>query len=308
MNFDFGNVLTRAWQIIWKHKILWIFGIFAGCSRGGDGGGDGNRYNPNNPPSFGDGRQLEQFGQQISQWLEHNLWIIAVIIAAVLFLIVLSIFLGTIGRIGLIRGTYQAETGAASLSFGTLFKESLPYFWRVFGLSLLVGLAFLVVLLPIIVIGILTAGVGILCLLPLICILIPLAWIVATLLEQAYAAIVIDNLGIFDGLRRGWEVCISNLGAIIVMALILWIGSLVLGIIIALPIIASLLPLVFGLIAGGRNPTPFIIAGLCFVAYLPLLILLNGILTAYLQSAWALTYLRLTRPKENLPISVESNA
>ena len=48
MNFDFGDVLSRAWQIIWKHKVLWIFGILAGCSRGssgfrgssGGGGGD----------------------------------------------------------------------------------------------------------------------------------------------------------------------------------------------------------------------------------------------------------------------------
>src|SRR5437773_2631742 len=28
-NFNFGEILTRAWQIIWKHKILWVFGILA---------------------------------------------------------------------------------------------------------------------------------------------------------------------------------------------------------------------------------------------------------------------------------------
>jgi hypothetical protein len=27
MNFDFGEVLSRAWQITWKHKVLWIIGI-----------------------------------------------------------------------------------------------------------------------------------------------------------------------------------------------------------------------------------------------------------------------------------------
>jgi hypothetical protein len=31
MNFNFGEVLTRAWQIIWKHKVLWVFGILASC-------------------------------------------------------------------------------------------------------------------------------------------------------------------------------------------------------------------------------------------------------------------------------------
>ena len=23
-NFNFGEVLSQAWQIIWKHKILWV--------------------------------------------------------------------------------------------------------------------------------------------------------------------------------------------------------------------------------------------------------------------------------------------
>ena len=30
MQFDFSEVLTRAWQITWKHKVLWIIGILSG--------------------------------------------------------------------------------------------------------------------------------------------------------------------------------------------------------------------------------------------------------------------------------------
>ncbi len=41
MNFNFSEVLTRAWQIIWKHKVLWIFGILAGCGQGGGGSSGG---------------------------------------------------------------------------------------------------------------------------------------------------------------------------------------------------------------------------------------------------------------------------
>jgi len=45
MNFNFGEVLTRAWQITWKYKVLWIFGILAGCTNGGGGGGGGGGGN-----------------------------------------------------------------------------------------------------------------------------------------------------------------------------------------------------------------------------------------------------------------------
>ena len=40
-NFNFGEVLTRAWQNIWKHKVLWIFGILASCARGSGGSSGG---------------------------------------------------------------------------------------------------------------------------------------------------------------------------------------------------------------------------------------------------------------------------
>ena len=34
MNFDFGGTLRRAWQITWKHKILWLFGLLSALAGG----------------------------------------------------------------------------------------------------------------------------------------------------------------------------------------------------------------------------------------------------------------------------------
>ena len=53
-NFNFGEVLTRAWQIIWKHKVLWIFGILASCARGGGGGSSGGGGNSGYQTGSGD--------------------------------------------------------------------------------------------------------------------------------------------------------------------------------------------------------------------------------------------------------------
>jgi len=36
---DFGYVLKRAWGIIWKFKVLWIFGILAGCGQAASSSG-----------------------------------------------------------------------------------------------------------------------------------------------------------------------------------------------------------------------------------------------------------------------------
>ncbi|HET9589097.1 MAG TPA: hypothetical protein VFO91_09945 [Anaerolineales bacterium] len=309
MNFNFGEVLSRAWQIIWKHKVLWIFGIFAGCSRGGGGGSSGGGGGATGPG--GDGRlpEIERFFEQLGQWIDNNAWIIAVFVLTVLVLIILAIFLGAIGRIGLIRGTYHAEQGRERLVFGELFSESMPYFWRVFGLSLLIGVLILLLILPLILFGVLTAGIGLICILPLLCLLIPLSWAVMVVIEQANVAIVLEDLGIVDGLRRGWEVVRANVGTMIVMALILFIGAAVIGILLAIPIIITIIPAAIAIAAaaGGDTPAAWIwTLGICAVIYLPILFVLNGILTAYVQTAWALTYMRLTRPQDN--VILEANA
>jgi hypothetical protein len=309
MNFNFGEILTRSWQIIWKHKILWVFGVLASCSRGGGGGsggggggggGGGNGFDPGDVPQF----------SAFEQWLNENWWIFVIaVLAIVLVFALVAIFLGTIGRIGLIKGTYQAEQGAESLVLGELFSGSMPYFWRVFGLSFLIGLAFLIILLPFFAFGVLSAGVGFLCLLPLICILVPISWVVTIIIEQANTAIVLDDLTLMDGLRRGWEVVRGNLGPTLIMGLILFVISAVVGVVVALPIFLIVFPAMLGYFAGGgESTTPLIVMTVCFCLYLPVAVVLQGVMVAYTGSAWTLTYLRLTRPQGNAPVALEANA
>ena len=50
---------------------------------------------------------------------------------------------------------------------------------------------------------------------------------------------------------------------------------------------------------------PLIIMGVCMCVYIPVSMLLNGVLTSYTESAWTLTYLRLTRdPAAGMPAPV----
>ena len=298
---DIGNILSRSWQIIWKHKILWIFGILAGCGSSGNGGSGwrGNRGGEGGgqvPPQF---QPFVQPFQNLTQGQIAVLVTVAILVALVLM--VLVVFLGTVGRVGLIRGTQQAEGGAASVSFGELFSGSMPYFWRVFGLGLLVGLLILVVAGLVAVMAVIgtigTLGLGLICLIPLICILVPVIWFVSVITEQASIAIVIENLGVMDGLRRGWEVVRINLGAMIIMALILMLGvGGIGGFIIALPVVFIVLPALIGAAVGTNQSVGggLILAGVCFIAYLPVLLILNGILRSYIETAWTLTFMRLT--------------
>ncbi len=311
-NFNFGEVLTRAWQNIWRHKVLWIFGILASCARGGGGGSGGGGNSGYQTGPGGDmpfsGSEIERVMDQVTQFLDKNLWIFIVAGIAIILFAFISYSLGMIGRVGMIKGTSLAEKGAESISFGEVWSESLPYFWRIFGLNFLIGLAFFILFIPLILLGLVTAGVGFVCLLPIICLLIPIGWILSIVIEQAQAAIVLEDLSMLDGFKRGWEIVKTNAMPTIVMSLILGIGSAIIGVVIALPIIIAVVLFIIGVGALQESLTPVYITLACCAAYLPVLIFFNGVLTAYIQSVWALTYMRLAKPEETAPIFVEANA
>lgn len=312
---NYSEILSRAWQIIWKHKVLWIFGILAGCansSGGGGGGGNTGRINTSNSGQAPAQLQpyIDRF-QHFFQSVPQQTWILIGIgvVLLVLILIVLKIFLGTIGTIGLIRGAQLADQDLeAHLTFGELFKGSLPYFWRVFLLNLLVGIVafFVAIFLAVgFILGtVITFGIGLICLIPLLCLLVPVAIAIGVIIEQATIAIVVEDLGVMDGLRRGWEVVKTNAGSMVVMWLILGLAIRgIVGIILGLPMILVFAPLLIGLFANAQQAlqTGLIVSLVCCAAYLPVLIILGGILESYVRSAWTLTFLRLTKPAQTSP-------
>ena len=317
---DFGEVLTKAWKIVWKFKILWIFGIFAGCgtNRGVNFNG-GSSYRtggvsgstPNLPPGFEDNmlRFLNFF---------KNPAVIAGFIGLICVFIIIAIFFGIVGRIGLIKGAADADAGAEHLGFGELWKSGLHFFWRFLGLSLLIGSPIILIYLVLVIGAILVffaflsgsqnsslgaASPALIALIPVLCVLMCviflLAIVIGFLSPQAERAIVIENEGVISGIRRGWTVLTKNLGPILIVWLIVAAIGIVAGILLALPLLIVVVPLIISYFIGGGNAsyTPLFIAGLCIVAYIPVSLVANGILMAYLESVWTLTYLRLTQPK-----------
>jgi len=313
---DFGEVLTKAWKIIWKFKVLWIFGVLASCgqgSGGGGGGGSGNsgvRFSEGDldlPPGVEDFFwNVENFFSNIQAWQG-----IAMVLGFLLFILLLTLFfaaLNTVGRIGLIQGTVNADEGAESMTFSELFESGKPFFWRIIGFNFLFGIAIFIIIMvlvvPIVVFGAITV-IGLACLVPFICLLAPLGWIVSVIVEQVNIAIVVEDLNIIDGIKHGWGLFRENIANMLVMGLILGIGGVVVGFVMALPFIFIVIPVVISVI-GGTSGSEFLFGGgifatlICFAAYLPVIIVLGGILQSYIKSAWTLTYLRLSGKVANV--------
>jgi len=300
---DFGYVLKRAWEIIWKYKILWIFGILASCGQasGSSGSNSGYRFSANDVSP-----RIQEFFNQ-NPGITTTLIILGIILAIVV--VILAILLGTVGRVGLIRGTVKAEQGADRLTFGELWRDGLTYFWRVFGLNLLLWVIIVIAIILLSLLGVIlaigTLGIFLVCLIPLLCLIVPIMWFISIIIEQANVALVVENLSITQSIERGWKVVRDNVGNMIVMGLILIVGvSLIGGFVIGLPLLVVAIPAVAGIATGTSDAVRngLILSGLFFIIYLPFLLLFSGILRAYISSAWTLTYLRLTNKPAPQPV------
>jgi hypothetical protein len=160
---DYLDILKRALNITWRYRPLWLFGfLLALC--GGTGSG-GSNFNFPTGGGGGDEGDAEDLAELL--WLldiDPN-WIIALavgFICLILLLIVLGIVVQTVTRTALIGMVAQiSETGAVTLSDGWRFGWS-GAAWRVF----LVGL---VITIPVVII---TIGLIMLALSPLLLLLI----------------------------------------------------------------------------------------------------------------------------------------
>ena len=299
---DFGEVLRKTWDISWRNKGLWILGILAGCSASGRGNfgsssssARGYNFDYDKAPDFFGDPNYWDFGRReegVIIPIILGLFCLALIVAIVVFV------LGVIGQSGLIAGFKKADDGA-DVSFSEALSDGLQYFWKLVGIRILffllgIGFVFALIMLFLIV-GIGTLGIGLICLVPLICLLIPFGMAVDSYIILTMVAAVEEDLGVFEAFGRSWNTFKENLGPVVVMILILILGFGILAMLISLPFFFVLFPVLTGLILGtdASLVSGIVIGILCALAAIPLLVVIYGLISTYTTGAWTLTYRRL---------------
>ena len=313
---NYGEVLSKAWKVVWKNKILWLFGILAGCgavggSNGGGGGSSGgssaasNNFSNLGAISGSAGSQFLSFFNAIGEFISQNLWIVGFVILAILFFAfftsILSFFAGVLGTGGVIKGAIlrdEENSESKRLSFIDVYRALKPYYWRVALLHLVIIGAGLIagVLVVGLIIGLIvfTFGIGLFFLLPVILFMIPIGSFVQVIITNSTIALIDEDKTVFQSIARGWEVTTGNLENMIVLMIILGVGQFIISILIMIPLVFSILPFAFSWLF---NEKGIIIAALVISLLLVFLfaivaIISAGILKAYVLTAWTLNYRR----------------
>jgi len=285
---DYGKIFTRAWDIIWKYKFLILLGVLVALSGGGFGGG-GNQARyvfGAEDMQWGDMPNFDNF--QPFQGIDLPLAAVGILVVVGVLILIGLVFwaAGTISRGGLINGVNEIEEENPT-SLSEAFKAGWEKGWRLIGIGLVPSIP--VLILMIMGIGVFLGYGGFEALsygempgispgfvIPLVmmaCLLVPIAMILGLLRNFANRACMLEDLGVVDSYKRGFEVLGDNLGPALLLLLIqvaLTIGVWVMMII------------------------PGILMLLCCLLW-PLLLLIEGAFTTYTSPLWTLAWREWTR-------------
>ena len=302
---DYGYIFRRAFEITWRFKFLWIFGILGGGSYGSSfGGGPNSSFDPS---MFESGNRTRPRSSAGAESVEHFFNSIdpGIIIAVFLLLVPLFIALLVIGIIfrgALIGSIADIEAGRAA-GLGAGWRRGVRCFWRLLGQGLLVFAVILAVAIPVIIlvvaltagVAIATLGIGLIILIPLlilgILLLIPIFIGLTIVLEYAQREIVIRDQRIIASLRTGYWLLRRNLGPSLLVWLITVGIGLGVGIVFLVGLLIAALPgIAVGLAAG---LLPGIIVGVALG--IPILVVLAGATGTLLSTLWNLGWEQVAR-------------
>jgi hypothetical protein len=307
---DYGGILRRTYEITWKYKGLWVLGILASCNAAGRGGGGGS---PNYQTSgIQDFTGVEDFGRTVESPDVGILIAIGIAVLCLVFILgLIFLVLGVLGQAGLIAGFSQADQGY-NVTLAEAFRLGTEHLWKLLAIRILFWIAGFIAVLTIgvlmIPLFILSLGFIVFCLCFLIIPLIILGILIDAYVVLTMVAAVEERVDVLEAFKHSWQVLRGNFWPLLLMALILIVGSGVLSFLIFLPFIVTFVPGLIGVIINTdvSIATGLIMSGLCFLTALPILILINGVITTFTSGGWTITYRRLIGEEGTLELGSAS--
>lgn len=304
---QYGDLITRSFWIVWRHKYLWLLAILGGADAGGNGfgGNFANGFNGFNRGSAGGGR-FNDGAATVSRFLQDNLWLIVLGGVLVLVIAIAWFLLSCVTTGALVRASAEHDA-ERPFGLGFAWRTGLGTFWSILGLRLL-GVLWAVLSVALIV-GLVVLGVasylggqsGALALVIVLGILLVMALVVAWILVGiafilAIRAVVLEQRGAIAALGRGFQLLRARLGRV----LLVWLLQVGLGLaagvglaIILIPV--SILVAVIVVTAGvaGGTEAALVVAIPFGLLQLAVILVLGGMLGGYFSTYWTLAFRRM---------------
>jgi hypothetical protein len=296
---DYGKVLTRAWEITWRWKILWILGFLAALGRGGASG----------PTYTTSGDEWGYWGQSYySPYIPPGVVAAIIGLACLAFVIGIAVWVVSVmARGGLIAGVQQVEE-EGDTSFGRAWRAGASRFWTLFGISILAAIPIIIlVVVGLIVLVMMFVGSGfafnasnaaggmgiltsLLCAGGFCCGMIIVGIILQQIRIYAERAAIVEDLGWIEAFKRGWDVLRANLGPTIIFWLIFFGIAIALSVLIFAVLFATAVP--FIAILANVDPGLWMVGPVCCGGLIAVIVaaLIGAIIETFSSATWTLAY------------------
>ena len=282
---DYGNILSHAWQLTWKHKVLWIFGIFVALSSGSGSFNSGINWNQSGSGNGGGNFPQPDMPPQLREFLNSPALPIAIIALLCLGLIIaLAIFLMGVASTGALIGGIDLAESTGAVTFSQAWALGTSNFLKILGLKIGVG-----------IIGFVAIFAGIICC-PLLCLVIPGSIALQVIAEFASFAIVLDKEGVIESIQKGFNVLKTNFTSVFVLGLILFGIGIAYGLVVAIPVLVAFAPAIIAVMGSTREPNMMLIGAtvLMFLCLIPVFIVVGGVYTTWQTATWQFAYRQWT--------------
>ncbi len=300
---DYGHLLSKAWDLVWNNKWLFLLGLLATLSTAGTNGGGASNWNTpsgetptyeegSEPFSDGEFNPEAIFGKDAAAVMPFLALGTGVIVAIIIIAVLIGIGIwgvSTIAHGGLVAGVNTLAEGGTS-SFAEAWSAAWKKGWRLIGIALIPAIPVVVLALIVffLAFGAITsaatlsepdaiarvaAGLGATGIIA-VCLMAIFSAVLGVWHHFARRACMIEDTSVIESYRRGWEIIVANFGSVIVLFLIvtaIWIG-----------VGAALLV-----------PRIIISVCLCCIAW-PISIAISAAFTTYFSTVWTLAWRAFT--------------
>jgi hypothetical protein len=319
---DHVKILKRAFSITWNYRVLWVFGFLLALTlpRNGGGSNSGVQFSGD---EFNGGQGFPHIIPGISaQFLNAILTIGIALLCGLVLIAIAATIIRYISETALIRMVDMNEASGEQVTVRAGFRIGWSrQAFRLFLIDLLVGIVGVVAFLLLLVIAaapllvwltnsdllrVLGTVVGIGMIFLVILLFILIAIILSVVMHFIRRAAVLEDLGVIESFRRGFDLVRQRLGDIVIMALIMFalgLGWVVVSIpvfillVLAAVVLGGLPALLVGMVTSlfTQGALPWILAILVGLPIFLVVVIvpsgfIGGLYETFKSSTWTLTF------------------
>lgn len=307
---DYIDIVKRSWEITWRYRILWLFGLLAGGTANVQSNYDFSGGDFSDPEAALDGMAFQ--GEQATQLLDTYLGPllgIMIALAVVALIVAIAMFVISIAaQGGLIHLANEAAEGRTPRG-GDGWRAGFRYWGRTFLIGLVIGLPMLVLIGVFIAVLFFSVGgiiagaasssggeaalgglAGVCCgsaiFIPLMIIAV---FVLTGVMQLALRYGIIDDVPAMQALSAGWAAFRARWKNVFGIFVTLWVVGIAYGVVVGVIAALFIVPATMSLMSGDVGPFILISFVLSLILLLP-----SAILAAFQSSTWTVFFRILT--------------